>query len=161
MGMSGTKKIISLAYYIGGGRGLFLTAAVLFMLNCAGCASVTEMAKGLAGISTRALEEARAGAVVKEFNQGYVECYGKTKEALGKIGAYIYAENEAKKMIAIYVSKEDTTPVGLFFTEMDKATTRVEVSSRSTYAKELISEDVFAFLEGRPIRKELEEDENE
>jgi hypothetical protein len=49
-------------------------------------------------------------------------------------------------MIAIYVSETDTTPVGLFFKEIDKSNTQVEVSSPSTYAKELISEKVFKLL---------------
>jgi hypothetical protein len=62
------------------------------------------------------------------------------------IGAYIYVKDIKKHMIAIYVSETDTTPVGLFFKEIDKSNTQVEVSSPSTYAKELISEKVFKLL---------------
>ena len=121
-------------------------------IGLAGCASLKEGAKCIAGTSTRDIERSRAGAIVKSFNYDYGSCYSKTEEILKSIGAYVYAKN--KGMIAVYVSEEDTTPVGLFFKETDASSTQIEVSSPSTYAKELISAKVFSALEGEPNPEE-------
>jgi hypothetical protein len=122
-------------------------AFCLFTLS--GCASVKETAKGIAGVSTKALEDNRGSAITKVFNYNYSACRAKVLEILTDIKAYIYAQN--KDLIAIYVSEEDTTAVGIFFKEIDANNTQVEVSSLSTYAKELISAKLFSGLEGRVI----------
>ncbi|MDD5730965.1 MAG: hypothetical protein PHN57_07565, partial [Candidatus Omnitrophica bacterium] len=57
--------------------------------------------------------------------------------------------------ILFYVANHDTTPVGLFFDEIEKNRTTVEVSSPSSYAKELISNKIFAGLE-KKITVELD-----
>jgi len=107
-----------------------------------------EGAKGFAGISTKSLEEGRKGAILKQVNYDYNTCYYKTKEFLiTHTKAYIYAQGLKKHMLAIYVSEEDTTPVGIFFKEIDAANTQIEVSSPSTYAKEFIAGKVFSILE--------------
>lgn len=113
-----------------------------------GCATVIEGSKAFAGISTRSLEEQRKSAIIKKVNYDYDTCYNKTKEALVTgIGAYIYAQSLKKHMIAVYVSREDTTAVGVFFTEIDADNTQIEVSSLSTYAKEFIAGKLFSALE--------------
>lgn len=122
------------------------------VLNFMGCAGLTEGVKGIAGISTKSLEEGRKDAIVKDFNYDYFTCYTKTLDILKELGAYIYTQNIKKRLIAIYVSEQDTTPVGLFFKEIDRANTQIEVSSPSTYAKELISTRVFSALE-KPEQK--------
>ena len=116
------------------------------ILNFIGCARLKETAKGIAGISTKVLEDNRRYALTKTFNYDYFTCYTKVIDALKRIDAYIYVKDIKKHMIAIYVSGADTTPVGLFFKEIDKSNTQVEVSSPSTYAKELIAEKVFKSL---------------
>lgn len=117
------------------------------ILNLMGCAALTEGVKGIAGISTKSLEEARKDAIVKDFNYDYFTCYTRTLDVLKKTGAYIYTQDIKKHLIAIYVSEQDTTPVGLFFKEIDRANTQIEVSSPSIYAKELIATRVFSALE--------------
>ena len=118
------------------------------IIGLLGCATLWEGAKGFAGISTKSIEESRKSAILKKVKYDYNTCYSKTKEILiTHIGAYIYAEDLNRHMIAIYVSKEDTTPVGLFFKEIDAANTQIEVSSLSTYAKEFIAGKVFSVLE--------------
>ena len=112
-----------------------------------GCATVKEAAKGFMGISTQSLEKARKDAIIKTFNYDYLACYAKTMDVLKSMQAYIYTQSIKKHMIAIYVSEQDTTPVGLFFKEIDAANTQVEVSSLSTYAKEFISGKVFPVLD--------------
>lgn len=119
-----------------------------FVILTSGCASIKEVAKGIAGVSTKVLEDNRKDAIKKTFNYDYNTCHSKVKLALKEIGSYIYAEEPKKNMVAIYVSEADTTPVGLFFKEIDKYNTQIEVSSPSTYAKEAVAKNVFSVLEG-------------
>jgi len=129
-------------------------ACCLLPVVLLGCATIKETAKGFAGVSTRVLEEGRKDALKKSFAVNYDSCYGKvkdilkekTKDALNE-GPYIYAEDVKNKMIAIYVSETNTTPVGIFFTEEARGQTLVEVSSPSTYAKEFISRKIFTGIE--------------
>lgn len=116
----------------------------LFVLS--GCANIKEGVKGFAGTSTKILEEKRSEAAVKLFNYDYNTCYSKVEGVLIDMKAYIYAKDTSKKLIAIYLSEEDTTPVGIFFKEIDKTKTQVEVSSCSSYAKFFISKKIFSAL---------------
>jgi len=126
------------------------------ILNFIGCATLWEGAKGFAGVSTKALEDNRKTAITKTFNYDYFTCYTKTLDILKSMRAYIYTQSIKKHMIAIYVSEQDTTPVGLFFKEIDATNTQVEVSSLSTYAKEFISGKVSSVLDKKTTLKELE-----
>jgi len=142
----------------------FLVVVLIFtfyILNFIGCATIIEGAKGFAGISTKTLEKGRKTAIAKTFNYDYFTCYNKTLDILKKIDAHIYTQDIKKRMIAIYISQDDTTPVGLFFKEIEANTTQVEVSSPSIYAKERIAKRVFAMLEGLPDpeKKEAKEEE--
>ncbi len=126
---------------------IFAICVFLSLILINGCASIKEAAKGIAGVSTKALEDNRASAITKVFHYDYFICYTKTLDILKHIGTYIYAQDIKKHMIAVYVSEQETTPVGVFFKEIDKTNTRVEVSSPSTYAKEFISLKLFPALE--------------
>lgn len=121
-----------------------------------GCVSLKETTRGFMGVSTKVLEDNRPSAITKTFNYDYFTCYTKTTDILKKIKAYTYSKDIKKHMIAIYVSEEDTTPVGIFFKEIDAENTQVEIASPSTYAKELISSKLFSELE---LSKSLEEAE--
>jgi hypothetical protein len=111
-----------------------------------GCATVKECARGIAGISTRELEEERINALKKTFNCDLNTCYNTVEDTLKRIKAYVYTKDKAKNMLAIYVSEEDTTPVGIFFSSPDPLNTQVEISSPSSYAKELIANKIFSDL---------------
>jgi len=140
---------------------LFVIFIFSFMILINGCATIKEGAKKVLGVSTKTLEEGRKNAVSKTFNCDYNSCYNKTREILKDIEAYIYARDTKKQMIAIYVSEQDTTPVGIFFKETDAKKTQVEISSPSSYAKELISTKLFSALEEwlNPTQKEGKSDE--
>lgn len=116
-------------------------------IAASGCACVKETTKGIIGISTKEIENSRKNAIKKMLNYEYNACYNKTLEILKRTGAYIYTEDKKKNMIAIYVSESDTTAVGIFLKENGKNNTQVEVSSASTYAKELIAQKLFTGLE--------------
>lgn len=120
---------------------------IIIFLICAGaligCATIKEMISGMIGISTKVLEDNRKSAIVEVFAYDYPRCYKRCIEILKENGAYIYKQSIKKYMIALYVSEEDTTPVGLFFKEIDKNHTQIEISSPSSYAKELISQRLY------------------
>lgn len=130
------------------------------LVNLSGCAGIKETAKGVAGISTKSLEENRKDAIVKAFNYDYSTCYTKTLDILKRISVYIYLQDIKSHMVAIYVSEEDTTPVGLFFKEIDNANTQIEVSSPSVYAKEFIAAKISKLLypQGKGEGDEIKED---
>ena len=110
------------------------------------CATIKETAKGVAGISTKVLEDGRVNAIAKNFNFDYFTSYTKSLDALKEMSAYIYKQSLKEHMIAVYVSKGDTTPVGIFFKETGANSTQVEVSSPSLTAKGLISARLFKSL---------------
>jgi hypothetical protein len=124
------------------------------LFTIVGCTSLKENARGFLGLSTKALEEARSDAITRTFNYDYAVSYDKVKAALKEIGSYIYAQDKQRRMIAAYVSEYDTTPVGLFFKEIDAGHTEIQVSSQSTYAKEAVAKDVFSVLDGTYKPKE-------
>jgi hypothetical protein len=126
-----------------------------------GCASIKEAGRGVAGISTKILEEKRDQASKKVFTYDYNTCYGKVKDILVKSGSYIYAEDTTKHLIAVYLSEEDTTPVGIFLQELSKGETEVQVSSPSTFAKELILDKISSGLKEAVKPQVKEEESNE
>jgi len=133
-----------------------LTATCFFLSTVLlGCSTVKEATKGFLGVSTQVLEDKRKEAIKESFAVDYDNCYAKVKDILkektkekgkeneNENGSYIYAEDHQKKMVAIYLSETDTTPVGIFFTEEANNHTMIEVSSPSTYAKEYIANRIF------------------
>jgi hypothetical protein len=146
-----------------------LATYYLLLATLGGCVTIKEAAKCVAGVSTKVLEDGRKDAIKKTFNCDHTTCYNKTLEKLKQIGTYIYAEDRKKQMIAIYVHKAtepetatneteftitDTTPVGIFFKEIDAKNTQIEVSSPCTYAKEFISTKIFSTLKPEPKEDE-------
>ena len=99
----------------------FTLAATFYILSAvlSGCATVKEAGKGFIGVSTQVLEEKRKDALKKSFAVDYNRCYLKVKDILSQKDkeSYIYAQGYKEKLIAVYLSSADTTPVGIFFTE--------------------------------------------
>ena len=125
----------------------FVSFVLPFVILMTGCAAIKEAGKGFAGVSTKILEDNRKSAIMQKFDYDYFTCYTKALDSLKLMQAYIYTQDIKKHMIAIYVSEQDTTPVVLFFKELDASHTQLEVSSPSTYAKELIANKLFPVLE--------------
>ncbi len=125
---------------------LFVICALAFIILIAGCAGVREVCKGVAGISTKVLEDSRDDALSKVIGYDFITCHNRIKAILKETGSYIYEDNLDNDMIAIYVSEEDTTPVGIFLTERGSNSTLIEVSSPSTYGKEKIAKLLFDTL---------------
>ena len=129
----------------------FTLAATFYILSAvlSGCATVKEAGKGFIGVSTQVLEEKRKDALKKSFAVDYNRCYLKVKDILSQKDkeSYIYAQGYKEKLIAVYLSSADTTPVGIFFTEEQGGSTLIEISSPSIYAKEEIANRIFTGIE--------------
>jgi hypothetical protein len=128
------------------------------VLALSGCSTLNEWSKGVLGVSTQVLEDGKKNAIRKDFNSDYDTCYKRVMDSLGKIHAYIYANRPDKNLIAIYVTEEDTTPVGIFLEPVDKDNTTIAISSPSTYARETIAKKIFLGMEGK-LEAEKKEDE--
>jgi hypothetical protein len=128
----------------------------LFVFTITSCATAGfhEMLRGIAGNSTRILHDTRPNAVVREFACRLEECGPKVAAILTDMQAYVYAREPG--LIAIYVSDQDTTPVGIFLSSAGIDTTKIEVSSPSTFARELISRKLFSSLEAKLKAKKIE-----
>ena len=129
----------------------FILPGIFYLLITvlSGCAAIKEAGKGFAGVSTQVLEDKRKDALKKSFALKYNDCYLKVKDILKEKDkeAYIYSEDLNKKMLAIYLSSTDTTPVGIFFSEERGSNTLIEISSPSTYAKEEIANRIFSQID--------------
>lgn len=120
---------------------------LLFCLSLSSCTTPQEAFKSLIGNSTKDAEVYRKSALVKTFDCDRKTCYEKIKSTLKTMyKVYIYAEKD--DMIAVFYVNLDTTPVGIFFTEVDPTHTKVEVSSPALDAKEWIAKNIFS---GKPL----------
>lgn len=125
---------------------IYRTAVLIILvsiLSLPGCATPGETLKTVMGTSTRDVETARKDALSKVLDYDYKTCCARVEAVLAAIPhVSIYAKN--KDMIAFYHIDPDTTPVGVFFTEVDPSHTRVEISSASAGTKEFIAKKIFA-----------------
>lgn len=126
-------------------RGMARFSVLVFCIFLfSGCARVKETTKSFLGVSTQILENCRKDAVKETFQCGYDDCYALALNVLKQMKAYTYSKDKAKGLIAVYVSEEDTTPVGVFFTALDQQRTQLEVCSPSSSAKEYIAMRLFS-----------------
>ena len=117
--------------------------ACLFFLG--GCVGLKEATRGFLGVSTKILEEKRKEAEVLQVNCDYFTCYQKVIDKLEDTKSHIYAKNDS--LVAFYLSANNTTPVGVFFTEIDRQETQLEISSPSSSAKKLIKKRLLSAFE--------------
>ncbi|MDD5044464.1 MAG: hypothetical protein PHU91_00195 [Candidatus Omnitrophica bacterium] len=120
-------------------------AVLILAATLTGC----QTTKSLLGISTKEVESARVNATSKVFNYDLHTCYNKVLGALTGMGSYIYAQKT--DMIACYRSWGDTTPVGIFFKEVDANNTQIDISSPSGPVRDEVAEKLFLALEEKPL----------
>ncbi len=144
----------------------------IFVLLClGGCAFIQETGKTLWGSSTRALENARKEALVKEFFCPLETCYNMALELTKSRPteeAEVLAENspedlslaEEQEIYVLFLENRrehffvvmgvpgsvNTTEVGVFFSVVREDRVRVEISSLSSYAKARVAHVVFSYL---------------
>lgn len=112
-----------------------------------------EVTRGFLGTSTKVLEDTRKDALSKDFNFDLITLRDKIKAILKDEGVYVYREDIKSNLIAVYLDAQDTTPAGIFLTDLGQGKSRIEVSSPSKYGKEFIAGVVFDSLEGKPRPK--------
>jgi len=137
--------------------------SIIFLSSCAH--GPVESVKSILGVSTRALEEARANGSYMVFDAELNACYNKTLEVLREFPAKVYMQNRTKGIIVAMgfrnntfgvkdanISNDplneiiDTTELGIFFTKINANSTKVELSSLSTSLLEFSSEKIFKNL---------------
>ena len=112
------------------------------VIAVAGCASLKQGIKGFLGISTKEIEDVRDKAIVKIVDYDYSSSYEKVEQRLAVIGSYIYARQ--KDLIAVYISKTDTTLAEIFFKEIDEQRTELAIASPAKDTKEYLAENIFS-----------------
>ncbi len=133
---------------------------ILVCLFGVGCSSVVEITKVIWGSSTRALENARADAIVRVYDCSISDCMdavlalardAKDKKIVSKAddedleqpateelsgNAFdIFIHNRVKQHIVLMGVKGnvDTTEVGIFFTQAGQGRVKLEISSLSSH----------------------------
>lgn len=115
------------------------------VIGLLGCACLKETTRGLLAISTKEIENARNEAIVKIVDYDYLSCYKIVENKLAEIGSHVYAKRD--DLIAVYISPTDTTPAGIFFKEINKRKTQLEIVSPAADTKEYLAEKIFSALE--------------
>ena len=113
----------------------------ILMGLCCGCAVVNggvEISKTLWGSSTRALEKARANALVKTYDKPFWDVV-RAAEEYCDAHYVIFKKEEIKGYFVIMGIKGavNTTEVGVFFVDINDKQTRIELSSLSTNIEEI------------------------
>jgi len=124
----------------------YILILCLALSTLVGCARTKEVARGFLGISTKNLEDLRSEAIKETIYADLDTCYTNSLEILRKSKSYVYTQDRKKGLIAVYLSETDTTPVGIFFTEIGNRNTLVEISSPSIYAKESVATELLSKL---------------
>ncbi len=122
-----------------------IVVITVFCLQTAlsGCLTRGDLPRELLGRSTLELEAGRKDALTHIFDYDFNTCYermDKILRSMPKVSCYARKYN----MIAVYYIDPNTTPVGVFFKEIDAAHTEVEVSSPGTDAKKWIADNLFS-----------------
>jgi hypothetical protein len=134
---------------------ILVSASMLLCVAVAGCAGgLKEVVRGIEGNSTKVLYETRVTAAVKEFACPAEDCRQRAGEILGEMKTYVYRQEG--ELTAIFVSQQDTTPVGIFVTAAGEDRSRIEVSSPSSAARELIARQLFTCLENSLKTKKID-----
>ena len=141
-------------------KAVILIGVCIIAVTLSGCATIKEWGRGIMGVSTKILDDNRKIALKKSFALDYNSCYADVKTVLNEKDkeSPIYFEDLQAKMIAVYFSQTDCTPVGIFFTEQENGETLLEISSPSVYAKEDFADRIFAVLTKR-IKNEVKKNE--
>jgi len=133
---------------------------LMIAVACAGIVSgcvaggMREAWRGFKGDSTKILLDTRPDAVTREFSCAHNDCGKKIEDSLKDMNAYVYAREG--ELTAVYVSVNDTTPVGIFVSDTGAEKTKIEVSSPSSFARDALSQKLFSSLDSKLKAKKIE-----
>jgi hypothetical protein len=128
---------------------LCLLMTIFLFSSCAVMDGSKEFAKTIWGSSTRALEQTRDKAITKTYDKPYWDCVHGAVAVIGKKNWVIFKKDEIKGYIVVMGVKGsvNTTEIGIFFVDLPKHQTRIEISSLSTNAKRKVAKALFYGLD--------------
>jgi hypothetical protein len=113
----------------------------------AGCASVLDSPRSLLGVSTRDLELRRSHAVYKTLSCSATDAFD-AAEAFAMANKYLVFRKDRAGLFLVLMhipGAVDTTEVGVFLVPLDEGrSVRIEVSSRSSFARRVVAQTLFA-----------------
>ena len=120
---------------------------VVFIFS--GCATIAEAPKSVIGISTRDVDKVRASAATGVFQGDFTNIYDAVLAVAKESSFYVFSQDEVRGVIVLmnipgYV---DTTEVGVFISPLKSGEFKVEVSSRSSPAREDVAKIILGKLE--------------
>jgi hypothetical protein len=123
---------------------LVFTAFVL-----TGCATIADAPKNIVGFSTRDMEAARVKATTADFQADFTGVFDTVLALAKENNYYVFTQDEVRGLIVLMniPGFVDTTEVGVFITPLKGGAFRVEVSSRSSPAKEAVAKAILGKLE--------------
>ncbi len=123
--------------------------AIIVLLAAAGCGHVSEFSKTIWGSSTRALEEARVNGIVKTYDCPVNRCYDEVIKIIEETEYTLFIDNKRKATIVVMgiPGSVNTTEVGIFFSDISDAQTKIYVSSLSSNAKRTVAHTIFPELD--------------
>ena len=131
----------------------FILIVLLFFVGC----SPFEFAR-LIGTGTKIFRE-KGKVYDKTFNKNFFSSYDETVLILRKLGTHFYRGERKKGFIVVTHFNEsyrfctESTEVAVFFKEIGKTKTLIEVASLNYSLAEYASEQIFNGLEGKPLYK--------
>ncbi|MBF0486120.1 MAG: hypothetical protein HQL16_06375 [Candidatus Omnitrophica bacterium] len=125
----------------------FIIVASLCVL--AGCASLSDVPKKVAGVSTRVLEDTRAHSIYQSYDCDTTACFDSVLDVARKNKYVVFMKDDIRGFIVLMgiPGCVDTTEVGVFLTpQADGKGVKVEISSRSSPAKRTVALVLFEQL---------------
>ncbi len=129
-------------------KGHYLILLIFALIILTGCARISETTKLVMGTSVTDLYNAKDKGRSQIFEYDYPSCYKRVFLILKKMKAYIYLHSMEKHRIVAMEFQDfnNTTEVGIFFSEVSSKRTKVEISCLSHSVLEGVSEKIFSAL---------------
>jgi len=114
-----------------------------------GCATVADVPKSIIGSSTKDIEAARVKATTADIQADFTGVFDTVLDVAKENKYYVFSQDEVRGLIVLMniPGCVDTTEVGVFISHLKGGTFRVEISSRSSPAKEAVAKLILGKLE--------------
>ncbi len=122
------------------------------LVGLSGCSALSDMPASVAGVSVRALEDARVDAIYQSYPCAINACFDAIMNVAGEKGYYIFSKDRVRGLVVLMKIPGcvDTTEVGVFLSEsLHGEGILVELSSRSLLAKKTVAKALFTALAAR------------
>ncbi len=118
---------------------------MLIVLLLSGCALIKDTPRTIIGYSFRDLESRREGALYQTYEGSLVDCYHAILMIAKEQKYTIYYQNLEKALVVLMdvPGAVNTTEVGLFLEVLENGRVKVEIASRSSFAKKTVANAFF------------------